>query len=161
MKPTTVVVTSVLTTLAVIAFGVVGASAVLPQMASRTWLWRVAAMVGMEVAGIAHALGPHHTAFVEAHIAASLDLDETQSSALAPMIAVLESWRGDVVAACESFDPQSVGEGIEQMQAVLQLSAQSLGELRPAFDSFYTALNDEQRAHIDELLAHHRARHGK
>ena len=155
MKSKHIVLTTVLTTLTVLAF--VGAFA-----------WSVSPAAA--IAGSLHAshsapdgdhcarLSEEHTELIDAYLRITLDLDDSQQQALAPVIGVIEAWRVDAVATCENADFTNVDSSLATMQAMLGLTETAIAELRPAVGAFQAGLSPEQQAELTALLSHH---HGK
>lgn len=154
MNQMQIVVTTVLTTLAVLTMiGVFAASTFWPEAALAHGLMRH----GGPSADGNHCtrLDAKHTRHIRALISAELDLDDAQDVALEPVIDVLERWRLDAVETCNGVDTTSLDDGLAAFQAVLDRSGQAIAELRPAVDAFYTQLSAEQQVDLDAWIDHH------
>ena len=97
MKSKHIVVTTVLTTLTVLAFVGVFAWSVTPAAAIAGG---VTASHAQDSGDPCARLGEEHTELIDAYLRITLDLDDAQHQALAPVIDVIEAWRVDAVAAC-------------------------------------------------------------
>ena len=152
MNQLQIVVTTVLTTLAVLTLiGVFAASTFWPEAALAHGLMRHGGPGGDHCAR----LDAKHTRHVRALISAELDLDDAQDIALEPVIEVLERWRVDAAETCNAVSLTSVDDGLASLQSILGRSEQAIAELRPAFEGFYTALTPEQQADLDGWIDDH------
>ncbi len=107
-------------------------------------------------------LTKHSTRVAEVLIEEHLDLDDAQVQQLQPVLAVVDTWRTDLAAACESGrGAADVPSALVALEEALTRSAQAVRELRPAYDTFYGALNTEQRAHISQAMTRHRGTGGE
>ncbi len=154
MNQLQIVVTTVLTTLAVLTLiGVFAASTFWPEAALAHGLMRHG---GSSTTGDHCArLDAKHTRHVRALISAELDLDDAQDIALEPVIEVLERWRVDAVETCNAVSLTSIDDSLASLQSILGRSEQSIVELRPAFEGFYTALTPEQQTDLDGWIEYH------
>lgn len=164
MTPGKIVLTTVLTVFTLLAFAAVGASTFLPSQAEAHGMRGHFAGAHSGRGGherfLKHCkrLGPAHTRVVEAMVTAALNLDDQQESALQPVMQVLDDWRASAATTCDSLPIESVDGGLAAMQQILAASAAALEEMRPAYAGFESTLNDEQRAHIAEMLNRHHGR---
>ncbi len=164
MTPGKIVLTTVLTVFTLLAFAAVGASTFLSSPAEAHGMRSHFAGANTHRGGhdrlLKHCkrLSPAHTRVVEAMVTAALDLDEQQESALQPVISVLDDWRADAAATCDSLPIESVDGGLAAMQQILATSAAALEVMRPAYAGFESTLNAEQRAHIADMLNRHHGR---
>lgn len=154
MNQLQIVVTTVLTTLAVLTLiGVFAVSTFWPEAALAHSLMRHG---GSSTTGDHCArLDAKHTRHVRALISAELDLDDAQDIALEPVIEVLERWRVDAVETCNAVSLTSVDDSLASLQSILGRSEQAIVELRPAFEGFYIALTPEQQADLDGWIEYH------
>lgn len=157
-----VVVTAVLTTLAVISLGAVATTALWPDTAEAhgTRAMRGFGHHGMHggmASGTRHCdrFGPRHTQLLEAFVSIELGLDDSQEQALEPVIEAVDRWRSDAVETCESLSIGTVPEGLDTLQQVLSRGEQAVAEISPLFKSFYATLDEEQRAGLDSWVNHH------
>jgi hypothetical protein len=171
MKSSRIILTTVFSTLTLLAFGSVLATSLLPFGAEahgfRTGLGGEHHAGASATRGdrgarmLAHCqrLSPAHTRVVEAAISAALDLDDSQQNALAPIMEVLDEWRAQASTTCEQLPSNDVDAGLAAMQEMLNNTANTIGALRPAYGDFYAQLNTEQKTLIDEMIARHHNRH--
>ncbi len=163
-----IILTTVITTLAALVFSAVAAVSLLPFGAEAHGGFRGHMGGGDNQDRHARALkhcerlSPAHTRVVQAAITAGLDLDDSQEAALAPVIDVLDNWRSTMSDTCGELangDMQhDVDTGLALMERVLSDSASAISELRPAYAEFSAQLNDEQQAHIQNMLQRHHGR---
>lgn len=152
MKTTQIIVTTVLTTLSVLAL--FGAFA---------WTLSPAAAIASSLHADSSAqIGSHcshfdsdHTRLLDAYVTVTLDLDDAQQHTLTPLIEIIEAWRQDTVVSCEQASFQDIDSSLTALQDFLGRSEQAVADLRPAFDDFTAALTPEQRAELDGFLDHH------
>lgn len=96
----------------------------------------------------------HSSRVAEVLIEEHLDLDDAQLEQLRPMLSVVDAWRTDVAAACESGRTAAdIPAALLSLEQALTRSAQAVRDLRPAYDTFHGALNAEQQAHIAQTMA--------
>ena len=110
-------------------------------------------------------LSAQHTKFARAFVTAALDLDDAQEAALDPVVQVLEGWRVDTLAICESvadhehpheMNPETMDAHLSALQSMLAQTSDRIGELRPALADFHATLDEDQIAQIKEAAASHR-----
>ncbi len=98
----------------------------------------------------------HSSRVAEVLIEEHLDLNDAQLDQLQPVLAVVDAWRTDLAVSCESGrSAADVPSALVALEDALTRSAQAVRELRPAYDTFYAALNAEQQAHISQAMARH------
>lgn len=163
-----IIFTTVLTTLA--ALGVIAAVgfAVMPGDVQAGAYGKFAGGHGFAGHGRGHGsqdmtahcdkFSPDNTRIVEAVIGAKLDLNDEQKQALAPIISVVDDLRADAQNSCQQMPPQDVDAGLAMMEHMLQKSADAVAQIRPAYQTFYTGLDAEQQADIQDMIKHHRGR---
>ena len=89
-------------------------------------------------------------------VAGSLDLDDSQRVAFDRVVASLEETRQDLAERCDSFEhPQRSDVALATVDEWLELAGSSVRSMRPAFESFYAALDDAQRQQLDGWLVQH------
>ena len=156
-----VVITAVLTTLAVILFGTVAGTALWPDSAQAHAMGAARSFGhhGMHqnlASGEQHCdrFGPRHTQLLEAFVTIELGLDDNQEQALGPVMEAVDRWRSDAVQTCESISVSTVPEGLDALQQVLLRSEQAVAEIAPLITTFYGALNAEQQANLNGWVNH-------
>jgi hypothetical protein len=156
-----IVVTAVLTTLAVVSLGVVATTALWPDTAQAHAMGVMRGYGHSGQGGFASRgahcarFGPRHTQLLEAFVSIELGLDDSQDQALQPVIEAVDRWRSDTVETCENQSISTVPEGLEILQQVLSRSEQAVAEISPLFTSFYATLDVEQRANLDGWVNRH------
>lgn len=100
-------------------------------------------------------LGEHKTRLLSAYVSITLDLDEAQDAALAPVIEVLDRWHSEAGSVCDHTELTSAPLALDHLQQLLDRTREAMDELRPAFDSFYAALTVEQQERLNGWLKHH------
>ena len=161
-----VILTTVVTTLTVLLFGTVVAVSLWPTGAEAHGFRSVG--FGPDGHGgnrgnrherfLKHCkrLSPAHTRVVEAMITAGLDLDASQQTALEPIMVVVDDMRTEMATVCAQTPPTDVDGHLALAEQMLQSGADAIARLRPAYESFYGQLNNEQKLRIDEMLQRHR-----
>lgn len=161
MTPGKIVLTTVLTVFTLIAFASVAATAFFPfAVEAHGMRGHGGATSDRHERMLQHCkrMGPAHTRVIEAAVSAALDLDNAQEDALQPVIGVLDNLRETAVSTCDNLQIDSVDGGLAAMQQMLGASADAIAELRPAYANFEASLNDEQKAHVAEMIARHHSR---
>ncbi len=154
-----IIITTVLTTLAVLVVGAITAWA----------LWPINAEAGamgdfhqstLETQQVSHChrLENDHTKLVQAVVTATLDLDINQQNALQPVTEVVENWRAEALKTCQTLDLSSIDSSLASLQVILAQGSDAITEFRPAFDEFYASLDDNQRNQINEFIQSHHGR---
>ena len=155
-----VVVTAVLTTLAVFALTVTGVWALWPEPAQASV--SVAAHAGSwhdGTDGHCSRFGSAHIELGEAVISTTLDLNEDQEAALAPVTQAAQRWRTEAQNLCESANFSDVDTSLESVEQALDMGASAMKEMRPLISNFYASLSEEQQAKVQEFVQHRRGHH--
>jgi hypothetical protein len=103
-------------------------------------------------------LGRDHSRLAGAIATTYLDLDATQEGALEPLLAIGNRWREDTQTLCLELagaESHSVDQGLATMEAFLDRSAGTAGELRAAWRDFEAQLTPAQQATITAMLSRH------
>jgi hypothetical protein len=150
-----VVVTAVLTTLAVLALGVAAAWSLWPTSVAASAT--IGAHAGTwDPQSHCSAFESDHLAIGEAALDAALGLNEAQQQALVPVVTAIDTWRGELHQTCTSADLSSLDASLASIQTVLDQSASAFEELRPALSSFHASLSAEQQQTLHSYLQSHR-----
>lgn len=163
MNTPKIVITTVLSTLVVLAFTAVFASGLMPRTASAHGgfsgtHFRGPGRHGGDLADRCERLGRDHSRLASAIASSYLDLDAAQEVALEPLLAIGNRWREDTQALCLQLagaENHSVDQGLATMEAFLDRSAGTAGELRAAWRDFEAQLTPAQQATITAMLSRH------
>ncbi len=158
-----VVVTAVLTTLTILALGLVAVWSLWPKEAEAS------AVVAAHASGWHSGERSHCDRFDTAHLELAqavavtvLDLDDSQQATLDGIVVRMDQWRADAQATCNSTEFHDVDSGLLGLEMLLAQSATTVAELRPQISTLYASLSEEQKAKIEQLAQrHHRHRGGR
>ena len=76
------------------------------------------------------------------------------------MLGVVDAWRTDLAVQCEAgVAATDVPLALAALEGALARSAQAVADLQGPYQAFYGSLDGEQRAHIDEAILRHQAKH--
>jgi len=107
------------------------------------------------------------TAKIEEHMAearAELALAPEQEPAYRDLAAAIQDANGVVQAACDeragAGRPDNPVEHLARAEAFMTTGLEAVRTVRPAFEEFYAALDDGQKATLDEYLHEHRRNRG-
>ena len=103
-------------------------------------------------------LDPEHVKYAGAFASAYLDLTAEQRDALEPVLDVLRGWAAEAKTLCPTLESTAVGDRLTTMQALLQISADSLSAVKAAYEQFEPQLTAAQIARVEEAMQH-RGRH--
>ncbi|MFK7913557.1 MAG: hypothetical protein AB8B93_06550 [Pseudomonadales bacterium] len=172
MTTAKILLTTVLTTLTALAFAVVLGASLLPSGAIAHSVWAPGGDHGRKMGGHfskrggatlaerCERLSGQHTRMAGAVVSAYLDLDDSQESAMQPLLEVLDSWRADGQAMCfeaAASQEHSVGSAMAMLESLLARSATAVAELQPAYSAFEATLSDAQRTKIQDGIDRHHA----
>ncbi|MEJ2089428.1 MAG: Spy/CpxP family protein refolding chaperone [Gammaproteobacteria bacterium] len=94
------------------------------------------------------------TRLMSAYLSITLDLDEAQEAALAPVIDVVERWHSASDGFCHG-EVSTAPAAFDELDRMLANARAALNELRPAFDAFYGTLTAEQQAQLNGWISQH------
>ncbi len=161
-----VVITAVLTTLAVLALGVAAVWSLWPSsaeasaaIAAHSGTWHSAGHGEEGTANHCGKLSSLHLEMGEAVVTAALKLDEAQQQALEPVAQALERWRARAQQTCEQTRFDDLDSGLAGLETMLDQGAEAVAELRPAVTGFYATLSAEQQNKLHDFVHNHRRMH--
>lgn len=157
MKHRNLLITSVLTIAVVGLFAAVLTSSLLPGNATAKGI------LAGHLHGAGHRSGwtgpcgeldERATRLMSAYLSITLDLDEAQEAALAPVIDVVERWHSASGGFCHG-EVSTAPAAFDELDRMLATAQAALDELRPAFDAFYGTLTAEQQAQLNGWISQH------
>lgn len=163
MKSRNLLLTTVLTAAVLGLFAAVLASSLLPGHASAGQI-----LTG-HLSGSQHGHGRWHAhascdadeaqlvALANAWVSITLNLDESQETALVPVLDVLARWHDDARVLCDHPDVADAPAALAMLDTLIEDSALAMNDLVPAFNAFYASLTAEQQASLNAWI---KARHG-
>jgi hypothetical protein len=95
------------------------------------------------------------TRLVSAYVSITLDLDDAQEAALAPVIEIAERWHEEAASICQDSGITTAPAALVELDRVLATTRTALDELRPAFDAFYAALTADQQERLNSWINEH------
>lgn len=99
-------------------------------------------------------MDPEHVKYAGAFASAFLDLSAEQRDALQPVLDALRGWATEAKTLCPSLDSTAVADRLTTVQALLQISADSMTEVKAAYEQFEPQLTEAQRTRLEEAMQH-------
>ncbi len=87
-----------------------------------------------------------------------LELNDNQRELLEPALGVVASWQSQTRSQCERLTGSDVDTGLDALEQILRISAQSVADLKPAYAAFHASLDSSQQEHLAQAMqngSHH------
>jgi hypothetical protein len=110
-------------------------------------------MMGGRRGGMMHMCNPRMAGFGVWRIdrmEQSLNLNESQKSALEELKSASTKAGEQMQAACPAEMPLTPTGRLDMMEKRMEAMLQAIRTVRPAFDKFFSSLNDEQKARLNQ-----------